>query len=91
MSISVETGVAKKSACEKGRESARYSDGDWVCPHEENNKNKTACETSFLQRRKKHIKTLNTVDIKVQGQAVCVICASHIIPPNGPGPEVRLI
>ena len=90
MSISVETGVAKKSACEKGRESARGSDEDCVCLHEESDKNKTACETSFLQRRKDHLTTLDTVDIKVWGQAVRVICASHIIPPNKPGPEVRL-
>ena len=66
MSISVETGVARKSACEKGREGAQYPDEDWVCPHEENDKNKIAYGTSFLQKRKEHIKTLNTHDIRVQ-------------------------
>ena len=87
----METEVARKSAYEKDHESAQYPDEGWVCLHEENDKSKISCGTSFLQKREEHIKTLNTHDIRVQGQIVCVICASHIIPPNRPGPEDRLI
>ena len=87
----METEVARKSACEKDHESVQYPGEGWVCPHEENGTSKISCETSFLQKRRDHIKTLDTHDIRVQGQIVCVMCASHIIPPNGPGPEDRLI
>ena len=87
----MEIEVARNSAYEEDREGAQYPDEGWVCPRGENDTNKISCGTSFLQKRKEYIKTLNTREVRVRGQTVCVRCASHIIPPNRPGPGDRLI
>ena len=88
----MEIEVAKSSAYERDREGAQYPNEGWGYLREENGTSKISCVTSLLQKRKEeHIITLNIHDIVVHDQAVCVRCASRIIPPNRPGPGDRLV